>query len=262
MPPYEYSIVNLKTNEMKDQPIKNVVLVHGAFADASGWEAVYQILKKQGYNVRAVANPNTSFEADVTITRQVLAQMSGPVILVGHSYGGAVITEAGNAPNVAGLVYIAAFIPGEGETFLSLYQSWPPAPHSGFLPPDENGWCWYDRSKFHMGFCAELPEDKAAFMADSHPPLAGSVFGNSIASAAWQNKPSWMVVATEDNTIPPEAQRTMARRAGAEVTEIKACHAVFMSQPKAVAQVIETAAETALNRMAVPEKGASSASRS
>jgi pimeloyl-ACP methyl ester carboxylesterase len=243
---------------MKDQPIKNVVLVHGAFADASGWEGVYQILTKQGYNVRAVANPNTSFEADVVATQQVLTKLSGPVILVGHSYGGAVITEAGNAPNVAGLVYIAPFVPDSGETFWSLYQSWPPAPNSGFLPPDENGWCWYDRIKFHAGFCADLPEDKAAFMADSHPPLAGSVFGNAVSQAAWRNKPSWLVLATEDQTIPPEAQRIMAKRAGAEVTEVKASHAVFMSQPQAVAQVIEAAAEGALNRQQLFERGTAS----
>jgi len=243
---------------MKDQPIKNVVLVHGAFADASGWEGVYQILKKQGFTVRAVANPNTSFEADVAATQQVLAQLSGPVILVGHSYGGAVITEAGNAPSVAGLVYIAAFVPDNGETFLSLYQSWPPAPNSGFLPP-ENGLCWYDRAKFHSGFCADLPVDKAAFMADSHPPLAASVFGNSISQVAWRNKPSWNVVTTEDQTIPPQAQRFMAQRAGSEVTEIKASHVAFMSQPQAVAKVIESAAEGALNRQQLFERRTKSA---
>lgn len=242
---------------MKDQPIKNVVLVHGAFADASGWEGVYQVLIKQGYTVRAVANPNTSFEADVAATQEVLARLGGPVILVGHSYGGTVITEAGNAPNVAGLVYIAAFVPDSGETFWSLYQTWPPAPNSGFLPP-ENGWCWYDRAKFHSGFCADLPKDKAAFMADSHPPLAGSVFGNSVSQAAWKTKPSWGVVATEDQTIPPDAQRSMYKRAGCEVTEIKACHVVFMSQPQAVAQVIEAAAEGALNRQEMFAQGRAS----
>ncbi|ANE50803.1 alpha/beta hydrolase [Flavisolibacter tropicus] len=247
---------------MKDLPIKNVVLVHGAFADGSGWESVYHILTKQGYTVRAVANPNTSFDADVEATIQVLAQLSGPVILVGHSYGGAVITEAGNAPNVAGLVYIAAFVPEANETFLSLFQSWPPAPNSGFLPPDENGLCWYDRAKFHSGFCADLPADKAAFMADSHPPLAGSVFGNSVSQAAWRNKPSWFVLATEDQTIPPEAQRSMAQRAKAEITELKASHVVFMSQPQAVVQVIEAAAEGALNRQQVLQQEAASDSGS
>jgi pimeloyl-ACP methyl ester carboxylesterase len=243
---------------MKDQPIKNVVLVHGAFADGSGWEAVYHILVEQGYHVRVVANPNTSFEADVAATQQVLARMSGPVILVGHSYGGAVITEAGNAPNVAGLVYVAAFVPDAGEVLLSLYQSWPPAPNSGFQQPDENGLCWYDRAKFHSGFCAELPEDKAAFMADAQPPLAASVFGASVGQAAWRNKPSWFVLATEDETIPPEAQRSMAHRAGAELIELKACHVVFMSQPGAVARVIEAAAEGALNRQPQFERGTTS----
>ena len=247
---------------MKDQPIKNIVLVHGAFADASGWEGVYQILKKHGYNILAVANPNTSFEADVIATQQILAQLSGPVILVGHSYGGAVITEAGNAPNVAGLVYIAAFVPDSGETFLSLYQSWQPAPNSGFLPPDENGWCWYNRSKFHSGFCADLAEDKAAFMADSHPPLAGSVFGNSVSKAAWRVKPNWNIVTTEDQTIPPEAQRFMSKRAGSQVIEAKASHVVFISQPELVARVIEAAAEEALNRQQFSEREITSSSHS
>jgi pimeloyl-ACP methyl ester carboxylesterase len=159
---------------------------------------------------------------------------------------------------VAGLVYVAALAPDAGEVLLSLYQSWPPTPHSGFLPPDENGWCWYDRAKFHSGFCADLPEDKAAFMADSHPPLAGSVFGNSVSQAAWRNKPSWFVVATEDQTIPPEAQRVMAKRAGSGITEIKGCHVVFMSQPQAVARVIEAAAEEALNRQPFFEQGKAS----
>ena len=245
---------------MKDQPIKNIVLVHGAFADASGWEGVYQILTKAGYTVRAVANPNTSFEADVAATQEVLAHLSGPVILVGHSYGGAVVSEAGNAPSVAGLVYIAAFVPEAGEVFGALYQSWPPAPNSGFLPPDEKGWCWYDRARFHAGFCADLPQDKAAFMADSHPPLAGSVFANAVSQAAWRTKPSWGVVATEDQTIPPDAQRTMYKRAGVEATELKACHVVFMSQPLAVARVIEAAAEGALNRQPMFAQGTASTS--
>jgi pimeloyl-ACP methyl ester carboxylesterase len=232
---------------MKDQPIKNVVLVHGAFADGSGWEGVYQILTRKGFNVRVVANPNTSFAEDVAATKTVLSKLTGPVILVGHSYGGAIITEAGNAPNVAGLVYVSAFVPDSGESLLSLIQSAPPPPKAGILPP-ENGWIWYDRTKFHEGFCADLDKDKAAFMADAQVPVGASVFGSAITQAAWHNKPSWYIVATEDQTIPPDAERFMAKRAGAEVTEIKGSHVVFISKPKEVAKIIETAAEQALSK--------------
>ena len=238
---------------MKDLPIKNVVLVHGAFADGSGWEGVYRLLIKEGFTVRVVPNPNTGFEDDVNATRLVLSQLSGPVILVGHSYGGAIITEAGNAPNVAGLVYVAAFAPNSGESLLSLLQSGPPASNSGILPPDK-GFVWYDRAKFHSGFCADLDKDKADFMADSQVPVAASVFGATISQAAWETKPSWFIVATEDQTIPPDAERFMAHRAGSEVIEIQGSHVVFISKPEAVASVIATAAESALNKQKIKEE--------
>ncbi|TCD26504.1 alpha/beta hydrolase [Pedobacter psychrodurus] len=231
-------------NVFAQNPIKNIVLVHGAFADGSGWESVYKLLKKKGYNVSMVGNPNTGMPEDVAATSLVLKKQQGPVLLVGHSYGGAIITEAGNASNVAGLVYIAAFVPDNGETLLKLLQSGPPAPKSGILPP-ENGYIWYDKAKFHAGFCADLPKEKADFLADSQIPVSASVFGHVIENAAWKTKPSWYIVATEDQTIPPDAERFMAKRAGAKVTEIKASHLVFMSQPDAVVKVIEEAAKGA-----------------
>ncbi|WP_336518362.1 alpha/beta hydrolase [Pollutibacter soli] len=225
--------------------IKNIVLVHGAFADGSGWEPVYQILKKKGYNVSVVGNPNTGMAEDVAATKRVIARQDGPVLLVGHSYGGAIITEAGNDPKVAGLVYIAAFAPDANETLLQLLQSGPPAPHSGILPPDEAGFVWYDMKKYHSGFCADLPKAQADFLAASQIPVSASVFGYAITSPAWKAKPSWYIVAQEDQTIPPDAERFMAKRANMKVTEIKASHLVFMSKPAPVCDVIETAAKTA-----------------
>lgn len=224
-------------------PVKNIVLVHGAFADGSGWEAVYKILSKKGYNVSVVGNPNTGLADDVAATKRVIARQTGPVILVGHSYGGAIITEAGNDPKVAGLVYIAAFAPDADESLLKLLQSGPPAPNSGILPPDANGYIWYDSAKYHSGFCADLSKEQAAFLCASQVPVSASVFTATFAAPAWKTKPTWYIVATEDQTIPPDGERFMAKRAGAKVTEIKASHLVFISQPKAVADVIETAAK-------------------
>lgn len=227
------------------QKAKNIVLVHGAFADGSGWEGVYKILVKRGYNVSVVGNPNTGLADDVESVKRVLNRLDGPAILVGHSYGGAIITEGGSDKNVAGLVYVAAFVPDEGETLLKLSQSGPPSPNSGILPP-QDGYLWYDKSKFHSGFCADLSAEKAAFMYDSQIPLAASVFVATITKAAWKTKPSWYVVASQDQTIPPDGQRFMAKRANAKVTEVKGSHVVFISQPTAVADVIEAAAKGAL----------------
>ncbi|MFV5699765.1 alpha/beta hydrolase [Flavobacterium sp. ZT3R17] len=226
--------------------VKNIVLVHGAFADGSGWEGVYTILKNKGYNISVVANPNTSLSDDVTATNRVLDHIDGPVILVGHSYGGAIITEAGNSEKVVGLVYISAFVPDSGESLLKLLQSGPPSPNSGILPPSKDGFVWYDKTKYHSGFCADLSKEKADFMADSQVPVSASVFGSTITNAAWKTKPSWYVVATEDQTIPADAERFMAKRANAKVTEIKGSHVVFISQPKAVAAVIVSAANGSL----------------
>ena len=224
-----------------DERVNNIVLVHGTFADGSGWEGVYKILTKKGYNVSVVANPNTSLAEDVAATNRTIARQKGPVVLVGHSYGGAVITEAGNTDNVAGLVYVAAFAPDAGETLIALLPTLPPAPNSGVGAPD-NGYFWYDKAKFHKGFCAELSAEKAAFMYDSQVPNGIATFATPISKAAWRSKPSWFVVATQDETIPPDAERNFAKRAGSKVTEIKGCHVVFMSHPEEVAAVIETAA--------------------
>lgn len=239
-------IMTTSFGHAQKKEVKNIVLVHGAFADGSGWEGVYDILKKKGYNVSVAANPNTSFADDVAAVKRALDQLDGPAILVGHSYGGAIITEAGNSEKVAGLVYISAFVPDSGETLLGLLQSGPPAPNSGILPPSKDGFVWYDKAKFHSGFCADLPKAKAEFMADSQVPVSASVFGAAIASAAWKTKPSWYVVATEDQTIPPDAERFMAKRANAKVTEIKGSHVVFISQPKLTADVIIAAATGAI----------------
>jgi pimeloyl-ACP methyl ester carboxylesterase len=225
-------------------PVKNIVLVHGAFADGSGWEGVYQILRKKGYNVSVVANPNTGLAEDVAAVKLVLARQTGPVILVGHSYGGAIITEAGNEPVVAGLVYISAFVPDAGESLLSLLKAGPPNPHSGILPP-ENGYLWFDKAKYHQGFCADLSVEKAAFMADSQVPVSASVFASMISVAAWKSKPSWYLVATDDHVIPAEAARFMAKRAGAKISEVKSSHVSYVSQPAAVAKIIEDAAKGA-----------------
>ncbi|MET0636549.1 MAG: alpha/beta hydrolase [Chitinophagaceae bacterium] len=222
--------------------VKNIVLVHGAFADGSGFEAIYDLLTKKGYKVSVVANPNTGFADDVAATRRTIARLDGPILLVGHSYGGAIITEAGNDPKVAGLVYIAAFAPDAKETLLSLLQAGPPAPNSGILPPDSAGFVWYDVAKYHSGFCADIPKEKAAFMADSQVPVSASVFVAAIENPAWKTKKSWYIVATEDQTIPPDGERFMSKRMGAKTTEIKASHLVFMSKPKETVAVIESAA--------------------
>ncbi len=223
--------------------VKNIVLVHGAFADGSGWEAVYNVLKKKGFNVSVVANPNTSFDEDVAAARRTIERLEGPIVLVGHSYGGAIITEAGNSDKVAGLVYIAAFVPDAGETLLQLVQSGPPTPNSGIEPPSADGFIWYGKAKFHSGFCADLSKEKADFMYDSQVPIAASAFVASVSKAAWKTKPSWYIIATDDQTVPIEGARFMAKRANSKVKEIKASHAVYVSQAKEVADVIAQAAK-------------------
>lgn len=225
--------------------IKNIVLVHGAFADGSGYEAMYKILTQKGYNVSVVGNPNTSLSDDVAACKRVFDRQSGPILLVGHSYGGAIITEAGNDPRVAGLVYIDAFAPDAGET-LGKLAAGAPAPKSGVMPPSKDGFVWYDKAKFHSGFCADLPREKADFLWASQVPVAASVFGATIPHPAWKSKPSWYVIGTADETIPADAQRMMAKRANAKITEVKgASHLSFMSQPSAVASVVDMAAKSA-----------------
>jgi pimeloyl-ACP methyl ester carboxylesterase len=225
---------------------KNIVIVHGAFADASGWEKVFNILQSRGYRVTMVQNPLTSLEDDVATTERILDKQNGPVVLVGHSWGGAVITQAGIHPKVASLVYVAAFVPAIGETALDLIKTAPPADENGILPPDENGFIWYDKAKYHAGFAADISKEKADFMYASQGPIAVKCFTTPISQAAWKTKPSFAIVATDDKSINPSIERTMYKRAGSIVTELKGSHVVFMSNAKAVADVIESAAKSAL----------------
>jgi pimeloyl-ACP methyl ester carboxylesterase len=222
--------------------VKNIVLVHGAWADVSGWQKVYKILTAKGYHVDMVSSSNLTFTGDVDAVKAVLARQTGPVILVGHSYGGAVITEAGDTSNVAGLVYVAAFAPDAGESLLGLLKAGPPNPESGIVLPPVNGLIWYDMAKFHKDFCPDLPADEADFMAHSQTPSGLATFTTPLTKAAWKTKPSWYIVSTEDRMIPPDAERFMAKRAKAKVTEIKASHVAFISHPEEIAKVIEAAA--------------------
>ena len=224
--------------------MNNIVLIHGGFVDGSGWESVYSILKKDGYNVSVVQNPTISLEGDVTATERILAAQDGPAILVGHSYGGAVITEAGNDPRVAGLVYIAAFAPDKGESVASLIKDPPPgAPVPPILPP-QDGYLLLDRAKFAASFAGDVEAERAAFMADSQVPWGLEALGGEISQPAWKAKPSWYLIATDDKMIPPDAQRAMSKRAGSTVVEVKGSHAIYVSQPEAVAALVEQAARS------------------
>ena len=224
--------------------MNNIVLVHGGFVDGSGWESVYQILKEDGYNVSIVQNPTISLEDDVAVTRRILAAQDGPAILVGHSYGGAVITEAGNDPKVVGLVYITAFAPDKGESVATLIKDPPPgAPVPPILPP-QDGYLFLDRVKFRASFAADVDAEKAAFMADSQVPWGVEALSGKISEPAWRTKPSWYLIVTDDKMIPPDAQRFMSRRAGSTVAEVKGSHAIYVSQPKAVAALVEQAAKS------------------
>ena len=223
---------------------KNVALVHGGFVDGGGWEGVYRVLKRNGYHVSIVQNPTISLADDVAVTRRVLTAQDGPTVLVGHSYGGAVITEAGTHPKVAALVYITAFAPDAGESVSSLIKDPPPgAPVPPILPP-QDGFLALDKAKFRASFAADVDADKAAFMADSQVPWGLAALSGTISAPAWKSKPSWYLVVTEDQMIPVGAQRVMAKRAGSTVTEVKGSHAIYVSQPAAVATLIEQAAKS------------------
>jgi pimeloyl-ACP methyl ester carboxylesterase len=222
--------------------VKNVLLIHGGFVDGSGWQGVYDVLKQDGYNVSIVQNPTTSLADDVAVTRRMLATQDGPAILVGHSYGGVVVTEAGNDPKVAGLVYIAAFAPDTGESVSALIKNPPPgAPVPPILPP-QDGYLFLDRSRFRESFAADVSAEAAAFMADSQVPWGLDALNGAVTEPAWKTKPSWYLVSTDDKMIPPDAQRAMSKRAGSTVVEVKGSHAVYVSQPKAVAELIAKAA--------------------
>ena len=221
----------------------NVVLVHGGFVDGSGWRGVYSRLKKDGYNVSIVQNPTLSLADDVAATKRVIDAQSEPVTLVGHSYGGAVITEAGNDPNVDKLVYIAAFAPDKDESVETLIADPPPgAPVPPILPP-QDGFLALDREKFADSFAGDVDTEEAEFMADSQVPWGVEALSGTISEPAWRNKPSWYLLTTEDKMIPPPAQRQMSERAGSTVVEAEASHSVYVSQPEAVAELIEEAAQ-------------------
>ena len=221
---------------------KTVVLVHGGFVDGSGWEGVYNILRKDGYTVAIVQNPTISLADDVAATKLIIDAQTGPVVLVGHSYGGAVITEAGNHPKVAGLVYITAFAPDKGESVNSLIKDPPPdAPVPPILPP-QDGYLFLDKTKFAASFAADVELEKAAFMADSQVPWGVAALAGTISEPAWKTKPSWYLLVTEDKMIPAAAQRFMAERAGAIIDEVRGSHAIYVSRPDAVAAIIEKAA--------------------
>ena len=222
--------------------IRNVVLVHGGFVDGSGWQAVHDLLTRDGYRVSVVQNPTLSLEEDAAVTRRAIDALDGPVVLVGHSYGGAVITEAGLDDQVAALVYVAAFAPDKGESVNSLISGFPAdGPQPPILPP-QDGFLFLDRDKFPASFAGDLPAGQAAFMADSQVPWGVNALGGTISEASWRLKPSWYLVTTEDRMIPPVAQRSMSERIGATVTEAAGSHSIYLSQPAAVASLITRAA--------------------
>jgi len=226
--------------------VQNVVLVHGGFVDGSGWRGVYDVLTADGFNVSVVQNQTLSLESDVETTHQVLDQQDGPAILVGHSYGGVVITEAGRHERVAGLVYIAAFAPDAGESVSTLIADPPPgAPVPPILPPID-GFLFLDREKFADSFAADLPADEEAFMADSQLPWGVEALDGTVTEPAWRIKPSWYLVATDDRMIPPPAQRAMSERAGSTVVEARGSHSIYVSEPQATAKLINQAAQGAL----------------
>jgi pimeloyl-ACP methyl ester carboxylesterase len=228
--------------EPEGSKASNVVLVHGGFVDGSGWEGVYKILTGKGYKVSVVQNPTISLADDVAATKRIVAAQDGPVVLVGHSYGGVVITEAGNDPKVAKLVYVAAFAPDAGESVNALIKDPKPGdPVPPILPP-QDGYLFLDKTKFHDSFAGDVDAEKAAFMADSQVPWGVDALGGAVGEPAWRSKPSWYLVSSNDKMIPPAAQRFMAERAGSTVVEVAGSHAVYVSRPDAVAELIEAAA--------------------
>ncbi len=223
--------------------IKNVVLVHGAFADGSGWEAVAKILEKDGYTVSVAQPPETSYADDQKYTNAAIDAMGGPVVLVGHSYGGSIISEAGNNSNVAALVYIAAFALDDGDSCASIEQALPQA--SKAFKPDSNGNWWIEQDHFLADFAADIPPAESHYMAISQLPISTDSFTHKVTRAAWKTKPTWYMVATADRSINPDQERMMAKRAHAKTVEVNASHVAYMSHPKETAKLIEDAATSA-----------------
>ncbi len=238
-----------------NEQIKNVVLVHGAFADGSGWRRVYDVLTTRGYRVSIVQNPLTSLEADVAATKRVLDAQDGPAILVGHSWGGTVITEAGVHPKVAGLVYVSALAPDAGETTAQQYEGFAPTPDF-VIDVGPDGYGFLNRDAFQAGFAADVSDADAAFLADSQVPIDMSVFGSAVTVAAWRDKPSWAVIATEDKAFDQAMLQHMAARIGAEITNVPGSHALFITQSDTVADVIVTASRSARTRAPLAAAGA------
>jgi pimeloyl-ACP methyl ester carboxylesterase len=223
--------------------VKNIVIVHGAFADGSGWRGVYDILVKKGYNVTIVQIAYRSFKDDLAAIDLALDKQDGPVILVGHSSGGTLITQTGVHPKVAALVYVSGFMPDIGESTLTWAKTLPAAPENGLLPPDSKGYVYYDKAKFRAGFCADLSQKDADFMFACQGSFFGEGFGTAVTEAAWKTKPSFGIVAIQDKSINPDIERNMYKRAGAIVTEINSSHVSFMSHPSEVAAVIVAASK-------------------
>ncbi len=232
-----------KTQTVATQPVRNVVLVHGAFADGSGWRGVYTLLTKRGYSVTIVQNPLTSLADDVAATKRAIDRQDGPVILVGHSWGGTVITEAGVDPKVAGLVYVSALSPDAGETTSQQYEGFS-GPPEFVIDTHSDGYGFLRPANFKIGFAADTSDADAAFMRDSQVPINMSVFGTRLQHAAWRSKPSWAVIATDDKAFDLNMLRHMAKRIGAKTTEVAASHAVYATQPNVVADVIDDAARS------------------
>jgi pimeloyl-ACP methyl ester carboxylesterase len=227
------------------QPVKSVVLVHGGFVDGSGWQGVYDLLKQDGYDVTIVQNPTTSLADDVAVTKRAIAAAAGDVILVGHSYGGVVVSEAGTDPKVAGVVYIAAFAPDTGESVSTLIANPPPGADVPPILPPVDGFLMLDKAKFAASFAADVEPGLASFMADSQVPWGVAALEGAVSAPAWKVKPTWYLVATDDRMIPPDAQRGMSNRAGSTVVEVPGSHAVYVSNPGAVVDLIEQAAVAA-----------------
>src|SRR5216684_2542038 len=240
-----FSVTARRAEAQTAQPIKNVVLVHGAFADGSGWEAVAKILEKDGYTVSVAQPPETSYADDQKYTKAAIDAMGGPVVLVGHSYGGSIISEAGNDPNVAALVYIAAFALDEGDSCASIEQALPQA--SKAFKPDSNGNWWIDETHFAADFAADIPRAESHYMAISQVPISTDSFTHKVTNPAWKTKPTWYMVATADRSINPDQERMMAKRAKAKTVEVNASHVAYMSHPKETAKLIEEAAASSIS---------------